>query len=191
VKKHRDDLEELVKERTTKINQTNETLEREIAERMQAEQTLREREKALEANNVKLGEMNAALKVLLKSRETGKTELEEQVLSNVKNLLVPYLGKVKKSGLDERQAVYIEILESNLNDIISPFSRTLSSRYWNFTPTEVEIANHVREGKTTKEIALLLNSSRRTIEFHRDNLRKKLGLRNKRANLKIHLLTNF
>jgi DNA-binding NarL/FixJ family response regulator len=91
--------------------------------------------------------------------------------------------------LDEKQEAYVDILESNLNDIISPFSHRLSSRYMNFTPTEIQVANLLRQGKTNKEIGELLNSSSRTIAFHRENIRKKLGLKNKKTNLKSYLLS--
>ncbi|MBF0234617.1 MAG: helix-turn-helix transcriptional regulator, partial [Desulfamplus sp.] len=51
------------------------------------------------------------------------------------------------------------------------------------------VANLIREGKTTKEIAVLLGSTQRAIDFHRQNLRKKLGLNNRKANLASHLLS--
>ena len=80
-------------------------------------------------------------------------------------------------------------MESNLQDIISPCARSLSSRYLNLTPAEMQIANLIKQGKTTKEIANLLNLAGRTISFHRENIREKLGLKNQRANLRSHLLS--
>jgi PAS domain S-box-containing protein len=160
---------------------------RDITKRKETEQALIEREKELEIKSSNLEETNAALKVLLKRRDEDKTELEEKVLLNVKELAQPYLEKLKMSGLDERQKVYAEILKANLNDIISPFSRMLSSRQFNLSPTEIQVANLVKEGKTNKEIAELLISSPRTIAFHRENIRKKLDLKNKRINLQNHL----
>jgi len=108
---------------------------------------------------------------------------------NIKELVVPYLEKLKKNKLDEKQEVYVNILESNLNDIISPFSHRLSSKYMNFTPTEIQIANLLRQGKTSKEIAELTNSSPKAVAFHRENIRRKLGLNNKKINLKSYLLS--
>jgi DNA-binding CsgD family transcriptional regulator len=81
------------------------------------------------------------------------------------------------------------MLESNLNDVVSPFIHKLSSKYVGLTPTEIQIANLVKEGKTTKEIAEILHSSDRTVEFHRKNIRKKIGLVNRKVNLRSHLLT--
>ena len=70
---------------------------------------------------------------------------------------------------------YLNILESNLNDIISPFSQKLSAKYIFLTPTEIQIANFVRDGKTSKEMAELMNSSSRAIEFHREALERNLA----------------
>ena len=138
----------------------------------------------LEIKTRNLEEANTALKVLLKKRDEDKTELEEKVLLNVKQLIGPYLAKLKKSGLNERQNAYLEILESNLNDIVSPFSRRLATRYLNLTPAEIQISNLIRQGKTTKDIAHFLGLSIKTIEGHRKNIRKKLGIKNKKANLR-------
>jgi PAS domain S-box-containing protein len=91
-----------------------------ITARKRAEQALREREKELEATNAQLEEMNAALKVLLTSRENDKTELEEKVLFNVRQMASPYLEKLKRTGLDSKQSMYADILEANLAEIISP-----------------------------------------------------------------------
>jgi DNA-binding CsgD family transcriptional regulator len=93
--------------------------------------------------------------------------------------------------LDEKQNTYLNILESNLNDITSSFSVRLSSKYLNLTPTEIQVTNLIGQGKESKEIAELLNSSPRTIAFHRERIRKKLGLRNKKTNLKAYLMSSF
>ena len=136
-----------------------------------------------------LQEVNTALRVLLKKRDDDKKELEGKVLSNVKELVVPYLEKLKKSELNERQRAFTDILESNLKDVISPFSQKLSYWYLELTPTEIQVANLVKQGKTTKEIAGILNLSSQTIEFHRKNIRGKIGIKNKKANLRTHLLS--
>ena len=164
-------------------------LEEPETECSQAEEMLREKEKELELKTRNLKEVNTALKVLLKRRDEDKTELEQNVLSNLRKLIFPYLEKLKKSGLNTRQNAYIRILQSNLNNIISPFSRRLSSKYLNLTPTEIQVANLVRHGRNTKKIAEILNVSTRTIEFHRGNIRKKFGIKNKNENLRSHLLS--
>jgi len=160
-----------------------------IIEHKRAEEAVKQREKELEIKTKNLEEVNTALKVLLKRREEDRVELEEKVLLNVRELIIPYLEKLENSGLDDRQRAFASIVESNLNDLTSSFSRRLSSLYLNLSPAEIQIADLVRQGKHTKKIAELLNSSTRAIEFHRDNIRRKLGLTNKKVNLRSHLLS--
>ena len=189
LQKAHDELERRVEERTAELAQANEALQAEITERKRAEQALKQRGKELEIKTSNLEEVNTALRVLLKKRDEDKIELEDKVLFNVKELIVPCLEKLKASRLNERQRAYANAIESNLNDIISPFSQKLSSWYLDLTPTEIQVANLVRHGKTTKEIAEFFNVSSQTIEFHRKNVREKIGIKNKKANLRTHLLS--
>jgi PAS domain S-box-containing protein len=158
-----------------------------ITERKRAEKELKKREAELQINSANLQEVNTALRILLKQREEDKNELESKVLSNVKELVLPYIEKIKKLRMDKRGLAYIESLESNLKDIISPFSYKLSSQYLNLTPKELQVANLIREGKTSKEIAEMTNVSRSAIDIHRYRIRNKLGLNNKKANLRSYL----
>ncbi len=162
---------------------------RDITKEREAETLLRAREKELEIKTANLEEANAALKALLKRREEDRTELEEKVLFNVRELVFPYLDKLKESGLNGRQMNFSDIIASNLNDIVSPFIPGLSPTHLKLTPSEIQIANLIKQGKTTKEIADMLNLSPRTIEAHRDNIRKKIGLKNKKANLRTYLMS--
>lgn len=164
-------------------------ISRDISDRKRNEDELKNRERELAAKSRNLEELNIALKVLLKQREEDKAELEEKVLTNVKKLVEPYLEKLRKTRADIDQMAYINVIETHLNDILSPFQRNLASKYPNLTPREIQITNLIKEGKTTKEIAGILNSSQGAIDFHRNNIRHKLGLKNKNANLRSHLLS--
>jgi PAS domain S-box-containing protein len=148
-----------------------------------------ERTQELERKTIELQELNTALEVLLQKRDEDRKDLEERLLSNVKELALPYLQKMKGKIKDDNLNSYLNILESNLNNIISPFSQKLSAKYLNLTPAEIEIADLVKHGKSTKEIANLLNISGKTVESHRMNIRKKLGITNKKANLRTYLLS--
>ncbi len=154
---------------------------RDISKRKQAEQELKARAKDLE-------EANIALKVLLKNREQDKSEIEDKVLQNIQKLIMPNLERLKTCCLGNRQASYVSVLESDLEDIAAPFARGISSKILQLTPAEIQVADLVKQGRSTKEIADLLYLSAKTIEAHRRNIRNKLGIRNKKANLRTHLL---
>ncbi len=164
-----------------------------ISKRKRMEKALQDHRDRLEElvkeRTLRLEETNIALEILLKKREKDKKNLEENMLININELILPYMSKLKSSNLNERQEVFLELLESNLKDITSPFKRTLSIDYLNLTPAETQLIDLIKQGKTTKEIAHLLNLATSTIDFHRDNIRKKLGIKNKKINLKTYLLS--
>ncbi|MCX5826921.1 MAG: PAS domain S-box protein [Deltaproteobacteria bacterium] len=158
-----------------------------ITELKQALENLKDQRQQLAEETRRLQEVNTALKVLLRHREEDRTDLEKQVLTNVRKLVLPFVEKLKRERLTEPQAAYLQLIEDNLKSVISPFLQTLTSRFMNMTPKEIQIAGLVRNGKTAKEIAELLNVSARSIEFHKDNIRRKLGLIHKKTNLMTYL----
>jgi PAS domain S-box-containing protein len=151
---------------------------RDITERKHAEEALEKREKELETKTLELEDLNAALRVLLKQREEDRSELEQKVLSNIKVLVLPHMEKLK-NHVDLKGMSYVHVLESNLIDIVSPFAQKLSVKYMNLTKREVQIANLIKEGKTTKEIASFLNVSESAVNVFRYHIRHKLGLTKK------------
>ena len=162
---------------------------RDITRTRIAEEGWRDKIQKLEKKNMELEEVAAALRVLLKKKEEEAETLNERVRYNVKQLILPYLNKLGKTDLNKAQIGYLNVLETNLGEIVSTFSRGLASRYFDLTPAEIQIANFLRQGKKTKEIAQLLNLSKRTVETHRRNIRTKLGMKNRKANLRTHLLS--
>lgn len=181
------DVERKVDERTAELNRANQELALEIENKKRAENELRHAMMELKGKAIGLTEANMALKVLLKQREADKIELEEKVLLNVNRLITPYLGKLKRMQMDGKQRAYIDILESNLNEIVSPFVRSLESNISRLSRTEIEVANLVQRGKNTREIAEIMHLAPSTIDFHRNNIRAKLGVKNKKIGLRTYL----
>jgi PAS domain S-box-containing protein len=162
---------------------------RDVTELRQIESSLLKREADLREKAHQLEEINTALKVLLRRREEDKKDLEESLLTNVKESVLPFLEKLKKTRLDENQKTYLGIVESQLVEIVSPFLKSLSSRFTDLTPMEIKVAKLIKEGKSSKEIAEIFGVAEQTILTHRNNLRAKLGLRNEKANLRSHLMS--
>ena len=154
------------------------------------ENTLKEREKDLKVKTANLEEVNAALRVLLRRMEEDKREMEDKVKLNVQQMIHPYLERLKAAGLSERQRGHLNKLEANLNEIMSPFTQKLLMEHPRLTPAELQIANLIRQGKSSKEIADDLGLSCRTVETHRRNMRNKLGIKDKKGNLRSHLLSH-
>jgi PAS domain S-box-containing protein len=149
----------------------------------------KEAEKQLEMKSLSLEEVNTALKVLLEQRERDRNELENKVVANVKELVLPYIDILKQRHLDTQQRAYLDVLETNLKNIISPFMQNMTSFYADFTPTEVKVANLIRDGKTVKEIANIFGLSETSVNTHRQHVRNKLGLKNKKNNLRTFLMS--
>jgi DNA-binding NarL/FixJ family response regulator len=187
LKKAHRELEKRVAERTVQLSRINEQLKVENAQRRKAEQELRRRSRELEEKTNAVTEVNMALKVLLKQRDSDKQQLQESVVLNVKEMILPYVEKMRQICTTEKQKVCVDILETRLQEIVSPFLHALRMQFFNLSPTEVQVADFIRAGKTTKEIAETMNLAESTIDYHRNNIRKKLGISGKKINLRTYL----
>ena len=160
---------------------------KDITDRKHMEDALRIRERQLSEKTRHLEEVNQALKAMLDHREVEKRSIEESMLLNLKKLVFPYLESLQGCKLDNQAQTYLSIIRANLEDLFSPLSSSLFAKYLNFTPTEVNVADYIRQGKSSKQISELMNVSPSSIAFHRNNIRKKLGLSNKNVNLNTYL----
>ena len=177
-----------LKEEINLINAIAERLGK-VIEQKQVEKALQAKEKELERHAQHLEEANTALKVLLKHKQEERAELEDNILINIEKLIMPYIEKMEKGRSGREDKTRLSIIKANLKELVSPFAKKLSAKNLALTPKEIEISDLVKLGKTTKEIATLLNVSLGAIEFHRNNIRKKLGLKNKKMNLRTYLLS--
>ena len=173
LKAYHEHLEQLVAKRTAALRE-------EITRREDRENELSVKSKTLE-------EVNSALRVLLKQREEDRKELEVQFVSNIRTMILPYIRKIKKEQLIPRYAAYLDLVETNLAEILSPLLNMV--KQFGFTPKETEVVSFIRQGKSTKDIARIMGVAPSAVNSHRDNIRKKLGLNNKKANLRTHLLS--
>jgi len=148
---------------------------------------IRNAEQELSRKSKKLEDLNTTLTVLLNKRSEDLEETQNRILSNVQELILPYIKMMKQSNMNQKSMSVLELIESNLKEILSPFTSRLSSQYLNLTPKEIQIANFIKEGKTSKEIAQIMNLSKSAIDVHRYRLRRKVGLNCMKTNLRNHL----
>ncbi len=146
-----------------------------------------ELERKVQERTVSLEETNIAMKVLLETRNEDRVDTGRRLLSHINNLVLPYLERLRAPGLPEPQSTHLEIAETNLREIIAPFTEHAGVRMKSLTPSEIQVANLVRQGKTSKDIATLLHLSAETVDTHRKNIRRKLGIRRKKTNLRTFL----
>lgn len=165
-------LEALVEKRTRKLYQKEQAL-------LKSREVVEEKSKHLE-------EVNNALKVLIKKSAENKQDVENNITSNINRLVIPYLEKMDDSASAQRKTL-VKIIRSNLEEITATFSLKLTSKSLNLTLSELRVANMIKHGSTTKDIAEILILSPRTIETHRRMIRKKLGLTGKDINLGTYL----
>jgi DNA-binding CsgD family transcriptional regulator len=154
-----------------------------------AEEALQANQEALQKKTGDLKETNTALKVLLRQREDDRGDLEQSVLRNVRERVLPYVEKLKTAGLRSKEKNLLEVIERQLHEIVSPLLSRLSTANLILTPQEIQVALLVREGRSSKQIAELLGVAVVTVNFHRKNLRKKLGIGNSPVNLRAYMLS--
>ena len=135
-----------------------------------------------------LEETNTALKVVLDRQAQDRQDAEKDILATLENLVFPYLEKLDATPMDREQQTFLNLLRKNLGEIASPFARRLSSLQSKLTPTELQVADLIKRGRTSQEIASLLHMSDAAVYFHRNNIRKKLGLLHKKTNLRSFLM---
>jgi len=162
-----------LKEALDQVKALNHTLEKKVKERTDE----------LRRKNLQLYEINTALNVLLEKRMEDKQRLEQSMLENIQDLIQPLIEDIKKSGLSKIQKGYFETLESCLKEIVSPFSNNVDTHYRKLTPAEIRVASLIRQGRSTKDIVRLLNTTERAVKHHRHRIREKFGLIKEKVNL--------
>jgi len=148
------------------------------------EQRVKERTNKLRKSEKDLKDKNIVLKELLIQIESEKKQTKDDIMSNVENLIMPSIEKLRLKGGSKKQ---IDQLQKTIEDLTSSFGRKIADNRKKLSPREVEVCNMVKNGLANKEIADLLNIAVHTIEAHRRMARKKLGLANKDINLNTYL----
>ena len=160
-----------------------------IATRITAELELQDTNQQLILEHKALQESNTALRIIMSRIEQEKHEMRQDIATNIERIIMPILNALL-SQVNSAQKKYVELLQTNLREITSPFIGQLSHSYNSLTPTEIAICNMIRIGMTTKEIAGFRHISEATVNHHREKIRRKLKITNKEINLATFLQLN-
>jgi CheY-like chemotaxis protein len=168
-----------IRAKELKLRELNQNLEKMVAERT-AE---------LSQKKEKLAEYGTTLKVLLENRDKDRKRIEKQIIDNVCDMILPTMNKLRGTALDNRQTMLLNQSVASLQEIVSPLMSNLNNTLglYGFTSAELNIVKHIIKGMRSSEISEALNLSESTVNFHRNNIRSKLRLKNKRVNLYIYL----
>ena len=156
-------------------------LKRTQDELQKAATILRDQKKALQ-------DKNTALKEIMAQIEEEKIRIKRQITINANKLIFPILKRLKSKVLPSKKR-YVELLELNIKELVSKFGIEMTSGKNALSPRELEICNMIRGGFSSKEIAETLHLSIRTVDTHRNRIRKKLLITSKNINLTTHLQT--
>ncbi len=159
---------------------------RDITDQKRAKDALLASKADLEIQKLALEEKNIALHEVLEHIASEKEKIKKDVQANVEKLLLPTLEKIKIQGnsADNR---YLDMLRQDLESLTTSFGSKITAREVKLAPREIEICHHIRSGHTNKEIADLLSIDIRTVETHRNRIRKKLGISHTNINLTTYL----
>lgn len=145
--------------------------------------SLRDREAEVVARANDLLEINTAMRVLIEHQNRDSLLREQQKQDELRAMITPWLLKLEYSGLSEQQLGYLAHIREQL-DLKQPQAENLSV----LTAMERQVVKAIREGLSSKSIAKKFYLEKSTIDFHRRNIRQKLGLARKRIGLKQYFL---
>ncbi len=145
----------------------------------------------IEKKKQEIEEANIALRVMLDQHTKTRETIEEHISVRLKTLVTPYLNLLRQSAGSEKQAETINIITAHIDSIAGSFSQKSKEILLGLSPREALVADLVRQGKTSKDIAGILSISVRTVETYRNNLRKKLGINKQKISLRTYLTTHF
>ncbi len=152
-----------------------------IIERINNTNKLETEKEALESKNI-------AFREIMYQLNLEKQAIAEQIQTNIDRIILPIFYALQRNARPEQKR-YLSLMKQNLLEITNPLINQLSKDYSSLTTTELQICNLVKNGLSTKEIAEIRSLSVSTIHHHRENIRRKLKIVNKKINLESYLTT--
>jgi DNA-binding CsgD family transcriptional regulator len=133
-----------------------------------------------------LQDANVALHDSLVQSKQEKKMIGSSIHAKIDKIIMPIFYALE-AGMDERQLKYLALLKKNFQDIVEPFVEGNEDVISKLSPVELLICNMIKHGLSSKEIANLRGITPATVGRHRENIRHKLGLANRKVNLVSYL----
>jgi PAS domain S-box-containing protein len=157
-----------------------------LTDRLAAEVELEKGHAQIRRQKVALERKNAALKELLDQVSQGRNRLEERLSANLQLVVKPLLDQARAVACAADRA-WLDLLESSLEGVLKEYGVRFREAAAVLSPREVQVCGMIRGGLGTKDIARLLSLSPRSVEVHRCNIRRKLGIGGLKVNLATYL----
>lgn len=159
-----------------------------VSEQRRTLHALSLRRDELRRKSAALEQQNHYLRELLQQNTVDNRELEIGVVRNAHSILKPLIRAMHQNRPNVAQTTWLNRLGDQVDELLESFSPRLDSLRFNLTPQELRVARLIRDGFSSRQIAVHQQISPRTVTTHRTHIRKKLGLTSRRRNLRTCLL---
>lgn len=159
-----------------------------VDEQRRTLQALSLRRDELRRKSAALERQNFDLRQLLQRNAEDSRELEVGVVRNAHCILKPLVQAMIQNRPTAEQTEGLNRLTAQVDELLDSFSPRLDSLRFNLTPQELHVARLIRAGFSSRQIAVRQRISPRTVTTHRTQIRKKLGIKGRRRNLRTRLL---
>jgi PAS domain S-box-containing protein len=146
---------------------------KDISELKRAEEALRRSERSLSEEKRRLEDKTVALQEILEQVEREKSKIMELVAAHVQGRVLPVLDRLEARGSEPS---LVTMLRDSLKALDPTLGGGLSRAGIRLTEKETEVCRMLKGGLSSREISRALNCSVQTVEKHRKNIRKKLGI---------------
>ena len=133
-------------------------------------------ERDLAQSRLAVADMNTALKQVLRNVEEERQELKDELVQQVREEVLPTVERIAMEDSPLVRQAYRTALEEKIADmgVTTPESASLFAK---LTPREMDICRLIQQSWQGRAIAEELGISFETLQTHRKNIRRKLGLK--------------
>lgn len=141
---------------------------------------------AVQSSKRELLKKDAAIDELLNKYSSLRHDLEAVIHENLVQVIHPLLARLELT-VPKQGRVLLDMLRQAIDNLAHDYGARSRKDLSCLSRKEIEVSNMIRYGLTSKEMAQLMKVSPQTVETHRKNIRRKLGLRGKDTNLSTYL----